>query len=388
MAGTRRSTRRSTATQPFSPTSEAKRPQLKASRATPSRRAATPKSASKSRSPSPAAARRSPSPAASSRTADSYVTPSEFSSSPATEWEPSILGLPSTDLLSVAICAFLGGWYVYTHEAKPTGPALHATAVASAWLTAFGGGLISHTMLTLATMSTVNDSSAHLRNAFAPGTLGFQQKPAIVAALVGFAAAVPTGHPYDALSIDADIFRAMDCLNWGILVGWAVSKLAVLAKDAPSPPPSVLLVIAFPAGYAYCAAGGMTRNLLFTAIFTPSVELPTNLLPEVAVPMAFGFAAYAVILQLTQSVLPPIRSIDPLLGIPAVAYIFYVAATYFQLGGKTWNTPIDVPQLSLMSLLSSGGDLSAMVVGDPTSHPAATVMLTPVLLYLVAGLRR
>jgi hypothetical protein len=287
-------------------------------------------------------------------------------------------------MLSVAICAFIGGRYVYTNDAKPTGPALHAVAAASAWLTAFGGGLIYHTMITLATMGVVSDSNTYLRNAFAPGTLGCLQKPAIVAALVGFAASVPTGHK----DIDKDIFMAMDCLNWGILVGWAVSKLAVLAKEVPSPPPLVLLVIAFPAGYAYCAAGGMTRNLLFTATFT-SVELPTNLQPEVALPMAFGFAAYAVILQLVQSVLPPVRFIDPMLGIPVVAYIFYAAATYLKLDGKAWDIPIEVPELSFGSLLSSGGDLSAMVVEDSTTpHPAATVLLTPVLLYLVAGLRR
>ena len=384
----RRSTRRSTATQPFSPASEAKRPQLK-SRATPRRSA--PKAPSESRSPSPAAASRSPSPgpqAGSSGTAHLYVTSTEFSSVSSDEWKPSILGFPSTDLLSVAICAFIGGWFVYTHANKPTGPAVHAAAAASAWLTSFGGGLACHTMLTLATMGATNDPNSYLRKAFASGTLGFQQTPAIVAALVGFAASMPTGHPYDASNIDAGLFKAMDCLNWAILVGWAVSKLAVLAKDVPSPPPLVLLAIAFPAGYAYCAAGGITRNLLFTAIFAPSVGLPPNLQPAVALPMAFGFAAYAVILQLAQTVLPPIPSIDALLGMPAVAYIFYIAPTQLELEGKSWDTLVEVPQLSFMSFFRSGGDLNAMVVGDTTPHSAATLMLTPVLLYLVAGLRR
>jgi hypothetical protein len=384
----RRSTRRSTATQPFSPASEAKKPQLK-SRATPRRSA--PKAASKSRSPSPAAASRSPSPGASAgspRTAGAYVTSAEFSSAASGEWKPSILGFPSTDLLSVAICAFIGGWYVYTHDAKPTGPAVHGAAAVSVWLTSFGGGLACHTMLTLATMGATNDPNAYRRKAFASGTLGFQQTPAIVAALVGWAASAPTGHPYDANNIDPSLFNAMDCLNWAILVGWAVSKLAVLAKDVPSPSPLVLLGIAFPAGFAYCAAGGITRNLLFTAIFTSSVDLPPNLQPGVALPMAFGFAAYAVILQLAQNVLPPIPSIDALLGIPAVAYIFYIAPTQLQLEGKSWDSLVEVPQLSLTSFFRSGGDLSAMIVGDPTSHVAATLMLTPVLLYLVAGLRR
>lgn len=266
-----------------------------------------------------------------------------------------------------------------------TGAALHPTAFVSAWLTAFGGGLVCHIILTLATMSSTTHPSAYLRQALTSGTMGFQQTPALIAAFLGFAISVPIGHPYDASNIDTDIFTAMDCLNWGILVGWAVSKLAVLAVDVPSPPPLVLLAIAFPAGYAYCAAGGMTRDLLYTTIYSPSMDLPTNLQPQVAVPMTFGFAAYAVVLQLAQSVLPPVRYLDSLLGIPAVSYIFYLASTYLK--QKKWDVLIEVPQVSLTAVVTSGGDVGAMIDGQSTSHHAATMMLTPLLVYLVMGLR-
>jgi hypothetical protein len=142
---------------------------------------------------------------------------------------------------------------------------------------------------------------------------------------------VPTGaHPYDCLSIDKALFNYMDCLNWAILVAWAVSKLAALSSAPLQPAPTTLLLVAFPAGYAFCSAGGITRNLLYTAAFTSAVPLPANLMPAVAIPMAFGFAAYALIMQIACSVLP-ISSVGPLpldmlLGVPAVAYIFYLAS--------------------------------------------------------------
>jgi hypothetical protein len=395
MPTARRSARRSTATQPFSPSAEAARPQLKSRAATPrrssSKKARTPSPAparSRSPSPSPAAASPAPAPAsaASYRAYRTYLSESEFADAPAASWVPSILGLPSTDLLSLAICAFIGGRYVYTNDAAdgPSGLTQHATAIAAAWLTAFGGGLICHTMLTLATMSQAPDPSSYLRGAFASGTLGFQQTPARLAALVGFAASVPIGHPYDATSIDADLFNAMDCLNWAILVGWAASKLAVLSKDVPCPSPLVLLLIGFPAGYAYCSAGGIVRNLLFTAAFTPSITLPANLQPGVAVPMAFGFAAYAVIMQLVQGALSPKYKLDTLLGIPAVAYIFYLASTA---GMGDWERPVPLPQLSLAPVIDSGGDVGAMF-GEPVGHAPAALMLTPLLVYVTTGLRR
>ena len=148
---------------------------------------------------------------------------------------------------------------------------------------------------------------------------------------------------------------------------------------------SDLKAIAFPAGYAYCAAGGMTRNLLYTALYTQSMDLPSNLQPEVAVPMAFGFAAYAVVLQLSQTVLPPVRYLDSLLGIPAVAYIFYLASTH--LADKKWDGLIEVPQVNLAAALTSGGDVSTILNGQSTSYHPATMMLTPLLVYLVTGLR-
>ena len=110
MPTARRSARRSTATQPFSPSAEAARPQLKSRAATPrrssSKKARTPSPAparSRSPSPSPAAASPAPAPAsaASYRAYRTYLSESEFADAPAASWVPSILGLPSTDLLSL-----------------------------------------------------------------------------------------------------------------------------------------------------------------------------------------------------------------------------------------------------------------------------------------------
>ena len=426
MPAARRSGRKSAPASPFSPSKEAQKPQFSTARAgsTPGPKASkAPRSPS--RSPSPAKGKRSASPspyakavappkAKGKRDRSRSASPAPVASIvavPVEAWSPGILAWPTTDLVSLVICGYIGGWYVFTaagNEGLSADPfTLYAAAAAGAWLTAFGGGLLCLTMLTLATPGGEIP---------ALDTLSCTQKINLVAALVGFAASVPTGaHPFDCFSMDKDLFNYMECLNWAILVGWAVSKLAALSSAPLKPAPTTLLLVAFPAGYAYCSAGGITRNLLYTAALTSSVPLPTNLMPGVAIPMAFGLAAYAAIMQITASVLP-IRSVGPLpldmlLGVPAVAYIFYLASLA---GMGDWETTVvrstrsQYPhQHSLCRNFSLTGEILLRITqpvptvvsvsvypevgvtfGEPVGHSPVALMVTPVLGFLALALAR
>lgn len=265
------------------------------------------------------------------------------------------------------MCAYIGGWYVYTNEHELPGATQHAVALLGALITAFGGGTVYHVAMSVA-------DSVDPAVAFAWGRFAWQQQPCLLAAAAGYALSVPLGlHPYDAVSIDAQLFGAMDAINWGILVGWATSKLFV-ASQAAACPPWRLALVAFPAGYAYCAAGGATRNLLFTAYFTPSVPLPPNLSPVVGLPMAGGFAVYALLLRLSESLDLAIAGIqlEMLLGLPLVAYLFYLAENA-NLGG--WDADVALAGVEVGPVGLSGG-----------SYRAIELLLTPWLAYVVVGL--
>jgi hypothetical protein len=177
---------------------------------------------------------------------------------------PAILSLPSTDLLSIAICAYLGAASVYRRAAQQPQPQPqqylhHLEAAIAAALTAFGGG---HTYYTLAAWRD------HRRpwdlQHWAWGRLAWQQRDCVAAALVGFAIALPLGHPVDCLHVGVTapaLELAADCLNWGILAGWAVSKLA--REVGPTPISWRQGLGCVPFAWAYTAAGGSTRDLIF-----------------------------------------------------------------------------------------------------------------------------
>ena len=129
-------------------------------------------------------------------------------------------------------------------------------------VTAFGGGTIYVIVHALST--EFNTTKPELLSAVSWGKLAWHNPSCVAAAVVGWLVALPLGaHPLDAEHIgspalsyhNVPLFTVLDCLNNGILVAWAVSKLSV-DKKIPRP-------LWFPAVFSYCAGGGTIRDLIF-----------------------------------------------------------------------------------------------------------------------------
>ena len=258
---------------------------------------------------SPRAARK-PQSRSPGRAAASLRTPASWSAP-----RPAILSLPSTDLFSVAICAYLGARYIYSEVwAKEVHfLVVHATAALSAALTAFGGGTAYHAC------AVVRDYSAPFEaRHWRWGVLGWQQSGSVTAAAVGLCIALPWGHAFDSSNIGEtapDLLLGLDCVNWAILVAWSVSTLATVPRQG------LITALRLPVtAWVYCAAGGTVRDLVFKR-----QELPCNVTPPVLLPLLTCFSVYALILLSTSKRGPITAEMQPAVGVPLCAAVFYWA---------------------------------------------------------------
>eukprot|EP01052_Picozoa_sp_SAG31_P032915 SAG31_NODE_3659_length_4015_cov_16.988764_6_plen_156_part_00 len=114
-------------------------------------------------------------------------------------------------------------------------------------MTAFGGGSI---------YVLIRVFSSKRSDGLGAASFAWYQHSCQLAAAVGWLLSVPIGHPADTHSIPNSLFQMLDCVNNGILVAWAVSKISV---DGCGGIPKLLW---FPAIFCYCAGGGTVRDLL------------------------------------------------------------------------------------------------------------------------------
>ena len=248
---------------------------------------------------------------------------------------------PSSDLLSVGFCAYIGASWRYQPSRCAATTAFdgsdHAAAALAALLTAFGGGTLYYVLL------TVLGRVARPGGAWAWGAFAWQQPPCLAAAAAGLALAVPLGHPLDARSVDARLFKLVDCANMGILVVWAKSKLQREGRRLPAP-------LRAPAVFLYCAGGGTLRNVLWDRGSPP----PSNFKPNVLLPMAIGAALFAPLLRRQ-----PARS-----ALPGVALVTAVFALLHDL--RAWGDDVALPGTgSSLRPLEAALVLPVVLYSDP-----------------------
>eukprot|EP00933_Yihiella_yeosuensis_P074449 TRINITY_DN8338_c0_g1_i2.p1 TRINITY_DN8338_c0_g1~~TRINITY_DN8338_c0_g1_i2.p1 ORF type:complete len:297 (+),score=45.72 TRINITY_DN8338_c0_g1_i2:133-1023(+) len=278
------------------------------------------------------AASRSPS-KASPKASPSKASPKKATKQKATQSRPpAILDYTFSDLLSLAICGYIGGRCM---QLKFPGPAFLSLAwwpwaVAAAMVTAFGGG----TCYALAMKKPTER------------TFAFQDPVGVVCVLLGLLLSCATvsgcGRPdlprlEDYLRLGCgDLWHFADLVNNGILIAWGTSKswqdtqnvdlqFPRAWQDTKGVKSIVRLLMALAATYAYSFGGGIIRDLsarLFLGV--EAAGAVGNLSPAIVFPGLLATALFHSLLVLESSPLVQLG-----LGLPLIMSLFHAGGLVF-----------------------------------------------------------
>ncbi|CAE8628537.1 unnamed protein product [Polarella glacialis] len=231
---------------------------------------------------------------------------------------PAILGYGLSDLLSLAICGYIGGRCM---QLKFPGPATLSAAwwgwsLAAAMVTSFGGGTY-YTLL----MKQPGDRG-----------FGWQDPVAVAAAALGVivsAVLVPAcGHSGSPRLEDhiglgcGEVFGLFDIVNSGILIAWGCSKSFVDSSGWQNPITRFLCTIV--TTYVYSFGGGITRDLVARLLIGSSAGSVGNFSPEVVLPAIASTAFFYCLLVFKRS---PFLQLG--VGLPTVMLLFHAAGLAF-----------------------------------------------------------
>lgn len=207
-----------------------------------------------------------------------------------------------TDILSLAICGYIGGRFVFLRAGdinlQPGTAAWYAAGVVSALITSFGGGgyytfMMKKSPRSFACMDPLN----------------------VTTVLVGYFVSLfgmvycSEGEPWC-----DELFKVSDCTNCAILIAWGASKSLM---DTVGQGLITRFFWALLATYTYSFGGGITRDII--GIGLGATDRIGNLdVPSVVAPAMVGGVIYLLLLTLR---LPTLLELG--LGLPAVFIVFF-----------------------------------------------------------------
>lgn len=223
---------------------------------------------------------------------------------------PAILAHPSTDLLSLAICGYIGGRFA---SLKAPRLALGVVpwsclGVCAALVTSFGGGAY-YTLL--------------MKRPGARGQFGWKDPLNLCAVLAGYAAscALPRacnrGAPLEAWlgrACEVEAFRCFDCTNSAILIAWGTSK--AFQDTFHSGSALLRLLWALLSAYTYSFGGGVTRDVVAMGIGVG--DEVGNFKADVLIPAAVSIVFYHALLVMGVNALLQLG-----FGVPVAFCLFY-----------------------------------------------------------------
>eukprot|EP00928_Gymnodinium_smaydae_P011085 TRINITY_DN14139_c0_g2_i1.p1 TRINITY_DN14139_c0_g2~~TRINITY_DN14139_c0_g2_i1.p1 ORF type:complete len:274 (-),score=31.18 TRINITY_DN14139_c0_g2_i1:86-820(-) len=223
-----------------------------------------------------------------------------------------IFEYPSTDLLSLAICGYIGGRYVFLNAAAAGHGTTTRAALSfvSAIITGFGGGvayifLMKRGQCAFAFQTPLNVVVVLIGYAISCVTVEACQTGGALEVLVGTACGVET-------------FQAFDCLNTAILHSWGVCK--TLQDVSVKRSTLVRLLWAVVATYFYGFAGGIIRDTL--AICLGMASSVGNFSPDIVIPSVFSTMFFFALAFLNAPKLVQLG-----VGTPAIFLAFRLAPT-------------------------------------------------------------
>lgn len=177
---------------------------------------------------------------------------------------PAIMDYTLSDLLSLAICGYIGGRFMFLNFSKYArgGVAWYVYGVAIALITSYGGGSYYVFMM--------KDAKKW--------AFGWQDPLSVIASLIGYAISLWTmdhcssWEPYMQTRMSgmtcANIFSVFDHINNAILIAWGVSK--AYTDTVGESNTVVRLAIVLCSCYTYSFGGGITRDVLAILLGTAS----------------------------------------------------------------------------------------------------------------------
>lgn len=277
-----------------------------------------PKAASPKSKPAPAPPKPVPeSPSKSTPASSPSRTSQTWKKVPRALLEPN---LKWTDTLALGICAFLGGRIVLAKFGAGSALLLFK-GILSAELTALGGGSLYHLYLWFWNMVAWEKYRPIIGKGALISKFAIQNPDTQKPVLAGYALAALLYYLGFLTAFVASLANtALECLNMGILVCWAVAIL--LQKSVQLPGKIVLILfVLLPAAFLYSAGGGLLRDHYIVA------EAPVALTELTYVPVVYGAVLAAVCefgLTLGGTELIPAGKYTPYV-IPVVAALFYAA---------------------------------------------------------------
>ncbi|CAE7401603.1 unnamed protein product [Symbiodinium sp. CCMP2456] len=228
------------------------------------------------------------------------------------EHVPAILSHVESDLVSLAICGYIGGRCMHLKYPGPVFPSTEwvAWGLAGAMLTAFGGGSM-YVLL----MKRSGDRR-----------FGWQDPLAVSAALLGFLLStyfVPhCGRAIeDLLGIGCGtVFNFLDCVNNAILIAWGTSKSLLDAQGMCRSWMRFMYCVV--ATYTYSFGGGIARDVIARCLLGPPAGAVGNLSAAVALPAILAIAFYQCLLKYRGS---GSELLQLGLGIPVLVGLFHGA---------------------------------------------------------------